>query len=333
MTMQILEAPQFKSNPKHRELSQPVEIAKLDIASEPYARCIAASQKVRWDIEKDVIRGRTFDVQQKFLPDGLSKVQELEFLTAEEKRYLSQIQGRTYANVFHMAERFVNAKVLEISHDHTLGNQTALEALVRFSDEELKHQEMFRRLERLAGAQMAPGYTFLPDPNEVAKVVLGKSTWAVLALTLHIELVTQVHYRQSIDLDPHVSPLFKDTFRYHWLEESQHAILDELEWKRADKNLSVEARDRAVDEFIELVGAVDGVLHIQAKADAEYFVRTCGRQLLEDQPHVVEQGVLKAYRWQHIISGAQQPHFIKVLSSLITENQGARIQKALASIV
>ncbi|MDX2348546.1 MAG: hypothetical protein QNK38_06860 [Nitrospirota bacterium] len=333
MIMQILEAPQFKSNPKHRELSQPVEIAKLDIASEPYARCIAASQKIRWDIEKDVIRGRTFDVQQKFLPDGLSKVQELEFLTAEEKRYLSQIQGRTYANVFHMAERFVNAKVLEISHDHTLGNQTALEALVRFSDEELKHQEMFRRLERLAGAQMAPGYTFLPDPNEVAKVVLSKSSWAVLALTLHIELVTQVHYRQSIDLDPHVSPLFKDTFRYHWLEESQHAILDELEWKRADKNLSVEARDRAVDEFIELVGAVDGVLHIQAKADAEYFVRTCGRQLLEDQPHVVEQGVLKAYRWQHIISGAQQPHFIKVLSSLITENQGAKIQEALANIL
>lgn len=333
MTTHILETPQSGFMIEHEGALGPGEIRNEEISSEPYARCIAASQRVRWDIEKDVIRGRIFDVQQKFLPDGLSKVQELEFLTAEEKRYLSQIQGRTYANVFHMAERFVNAKVLEISHDHTLGNQTALEALVRFSDEELKHQEMFRRLERLAGAQMAPGYTFLPDPNEVAKVVLSKSSWAVLALTLHIELVTQVHYRQSIDLDPHVSPLFKDTFRYHWLEESQHAILDELEWKRADKNLSVEARDRAVDEFIELVGAVDGVLHIQAKADAEYFVRTCGRQLLEDQPHVVEQGVLKAYRWQHIISGAQQPHFIKVLSSLITENQGAKIQEALANIL
>lgn len=333
MTTHILETPQSGFMIEHEGALGPGEIRNEEISSEPYARCIAASQRVRWDIEKDVIRGRIFDVQQKFLPDGLSKVQELGFLTAEEKRYLSQIQGRTYANVFHMAERFVNAKVLEISHDHTLGNQTALEALVRFSDEELKHQEMFRRLERLAGAQMAPGYTFLPDPNEVAKVVLSKSSWAVLALTLHIELVTQVHYRQSIDLDPHVSPLFKDTFRYHWLEESQHAILDELEWKRADKNLSVEARDRAVDEFIELVGAVDGVLHIQAKADAEYFVRTCGRQLLEDQPHVVEQGVLKAYRWQHIISGAQQPHFIKVLSSLITENQGAKIQEALANIL
>ena len=117
------------------------------------------------------------------------------------------------------------------------------------------------------------------------------------------------------------------------MEESQHAILDELEWKRYDKDLSKGARDCAVDEFIELVGAVDGVLHIQAKADAEYFVRTCGRQLPKDQHQVVEQGILKAYRWQHIISGAQQPHFVNVLSSLITENQGARIQEALASIV
>ena len=139
---------------------------------------------------------------------------------------------------------------------------------------------------------MAPGYTFHPDPNEGAKVVLSKGTWAVLALTLHIELVTQVHYRQSIDLDDNVSPLFKDTFRYHWLEESQHAIMDELEWERVDKKMSWEARDRAVDEFIELVGAVDGILQIQAKADAEYFARTCGRQLQGVQRQALEKGIL-----------------------------------------
>jgi len=32
------------------------------------------------------------------------------------------------------------AKVLETTRDHWLGDQTALEALIRFSDEELKHQ-------------------------------------------------------------------------------------------------------------------------------------------------------------------------------------------------
>jgi hypothetical protein len=310
-----------------------LEIGNEEIPSESYARCIETSQAVRWDIEKDVIRGRTFDINQKFLPDGLSKVQNLEFLTSEEKRYLSQIQGRTYANMFGLVERFINAKILEVSQEHWLGNQTALEALIRFCDEELKHQELFRRIERLAGEQMAPGYIFHPDPNEVAKAVLGKGTWAVLALTLHIELFTQLHYRQSIDPDNKLSPLFKDVFRYHWLEESQHAIMDELEWERLDKTMTEKARDRAVDEFIELVGAVDGLLQIQAKADAAYFFQTCGRDLPADQRQAVENGILKAYRWQYIISGAEHPHFIKVLTGFITERQGEKIQGALATIM
>jgi hypothetical protein len=332
MTVHALALPQSGSLIEDENAVTHRPISTEEISPDPYARCIAASKRVRWDIDKDVLRQRKFDFEQKFLPDGLSKVQELKFLTSEEQRYLSQVQGRTYANVFGLVERFINAKVLEVSREHWLGNQTALEALVRFSDEELKHQDLFRRIERLAGAQMAPGYTFLPDPNAVASVVLSKSTWAVLALTLHIELFTQLHYRSSIDPDQNVSPLFKDLFRYHWLEESQHAIMDELEWRRLDKTLSWEARDRAVDEFIELVGAVDGLLQVQANADGEYFARTCGRQFPEDQRQAVGKGLLKAYRWQYIISGAHHPHFMKVFTGFITEQQGARIQGVLADI-
>src|SRR5437016_6431942 len=67
--------------------------------SERYARCIQSSKKVRWDIDKDVIRGRVFDAATKFLPDGLSLAEEFTTLSANEKRFVSQIQGRTYANV------------------------------------------------------------------------------------------------------------------------------------------------------------------------------------------------------------------------------------------
>src|SRR5215831_16324823 len=148
-----------------------------------YARTVAASKRVRWSIDEDVIRNRTFDLTQKFLPDGLSKVKEFTFLSDAEQRYLSQIQGRTYANIFGLVERYINAKILELTRDHLFGDQIALEALVRFSDEELKHQELFRRVEKLAAEGMPPGYRFSPQPNEVASVVLGKSTWAVLALT------------------------------------------------------------------------------------------------------------------------------------------------------
>jgi hypothetical protein len=108
--------------------------------TERFGRCVAISKRVRWDIDKDVIRGRSFDLAHKFLPDGLSQIGQIDFLSATEKRYLSQIQGRTYANVFGLVERFINAKVLELSRDHSLGDQVALEGLVRFCDEELKHQ-------------------------------------------------------------------------------------------------------------------------------------------------------------------------------------------------
>jgi hypothetical protein len=301
-------------------------------ASDPYGRCVQMSKRVRWDIDKDVVRGRQFDTAHKFLPDGLSLADAFTTLSAGEKQFASQIQGRTYANVFGLVERFINAKVLELSHGHWFGNQAALEALVRFSDEELKHQALFRRIEAMIGEVLPAGYRFDIDPNGVAHAVLGKSTWAVLALTLDIELFTQLHYRQSMEPDRELSELFKDVFLYHWREESQHAILDELEWVRHDAQLTAEERDRAVDEFIQLVGAVDGILQAQAKADAGYFAVACGRAVDAAEAQAIEAAFLKAYRWQYIHSGAQHPHFGKVLSSLITEKQGQRIQAALATL-
>ena len=298
-----------------------------------YARAIRASKKARWDIDADVIRGRDFDFTEKFLPDGLSLVQELEFLSEAERRLLSQVQGRSYAYVFGLVERYIGAKVLELSGQHWLGDQTALEALVRFSDEELKHQELFRRLEAMMAAGMPAGYRQVADANEVARAVLSKGTWAVLALTCHIELFTQSHYQQSIAPEAGLSPLFKDVFMYHWREECQHAILDEIEWRREDAKLDAGQRDRAVDELIELVGAVDGILQAQSAADAEYFMGMCRKPFSLRQAERVRGQLLKAYRWQYLVTGVQHPHFQRVLAELTTAAQRDRIGRALAPIM
>jgi hypothetical protein len=298
-----------------------------------YAKCIEVSKRIRWDIERDVIRGRKFDYTKKFLPDGLSMVNQMDFLTGGERRLMSQIQGRTYANIFGLVERFIVAKVLEVSREHTLGDQTALEALVRFGDEELKHQELFRRLERMTAEGMPAGYTFVPDPDAVANAVLGKSTWAVLALTCHIELFTQAHYHQSIEPDAELSELWKDVFLFHWKEESQHAILDEIEWMHENAKLTPEMRDQAVTDLIDLVGAVDGILQTQAGADVDYFVRVCGRTLSQEQVAKIRSGVLAAYRWQYIVSGVRGTRFNEILGGMITEPQGRRIGEALAPMM
>ncbi|HEY2560243.1 MAG TPA: hypothetical protein VGI48_11085 [Caldimonas sp.] len=298
-----------------------------------YAKCIEVSKRVRWDIDRDVIRGRSLDTSKKFLPDGLSKVQSLTFLSAEEQRLLSQIQGRSYANIFGLVERFIGAKVLEVSHDHWLGDQTALEALVRFTDEELKHQELFRRVEILAAKDMPPGYEFSLQPNDVATAVLSKSTWAVLALTCFIELFTQAHYRKSIEPDNDLSEVWKDVFLFHWKEESQHAILDELEWRREDAKLTTEQRDRAVTDLIELVAAVHGIVQLQASADADYFLRICGRSFDASRVWSVRNLVSEAYRWQYIASGVQDERFLKILGNLITDAQMQRISAALVPMI
>lgn len=298
-----------------------------------YERCIEVSKRVRFDIERDVIRSREFDFASKFLPDGLSKAPELGFLSREEKRLLSQVQGRTYANMFGLVERFIAPKMLQVSRDHWLGDQTALEALVRFTDEELKHQELFRRIERMAGAGMPAGYSFLPQPNDVAGAVLGKSTWAVLALICHIELFVLAHYRQAIEPDAELSPLWKDVFTYHAREESQHAILDELEWKREHAKLTAAERDAGVDDLIALVGAVDGILQMQAKSDALYFLSICARGFETSQAQAIHQKILEAYRWQYIVSGVQDERFQKILGGMVTEAQMQRIGTALAPIL
>jgi len=297
-----------------------------------YAKCIEISKRVRWEIDRDVIRGRRFDFSRKFLPDGISKVHELAFLDDAERRLLSQIQGRTYANMFGLVERFISAKMLDISRDYALGDQVKLEAMLRFTDEELKHQELFRRIERLAAAGMPAGYRFLPQPNDVASVVLGKSAWAVLALVCHIELFVLAHYHASIDRDPELSELYKDVFLFHAREESQHAILDELEWRRENANLSGAERDRAVEDLIELVGAVDGLLRLQAGADAQYFLATCGRSLAGSETERLHAGLLKAYRWQYILSGTEDPRFQAILGDMITPAQSARIGAALEMV-
>lgn len=310
-----------------------MEPGNAHITANRYAKCIDASKRIRWDIDRDVIRGRQFDFRHQFLPEGLSKVSELSFLDAAERRLVSQIQGRTYANMFGLVERFIGAKILEVSRDHWLGDQVALEALVRFTDEELKHQELFRRLEQMIADGMAPGYVFAPQPNEVAGAVLGKSTWSVLGLTCCIELFTQAHYRESIEPASDLSELWKDVFLYHWREESQHAILDELEWVREDAKLSTAERDAGVADLIDLVGAVDGILQAQAAADAAYFAATCGRGLSDAETEAVRSTFLRAYRWQYIGSGVSDSRFQKILTGMVEERQMARITSALAPIL
>jgi len=298
-----------------------------------YAQIVRLSKKSEWQIDRDVLGNREFDFNRNFLPVGLSRVDMIPFLNSRDARLLSQIQGRTYAYIFGLVERFISAKMLDQGRAHALEDQNALEALVRFTNDELKHQELFRRVEMMIGEKMPLGYRQMANASDVARAVLAASTWAVLALTCHIELFVQSHYVESIVTTADLCPLFKDVFMYHWKDESQHVVLDELEWTDEHARLSPAQRDLAVDDLIALVAAVDGILQAQSAADADYFARIASRQFSDQEVADIRSVVLGAYRWQYIISGVRHPHFVKLLTSMTTPAQIARIQAALAPII
>src|SRR4029077_4363468 len=71
----------------HEEI--PMDSLQANATTERYAKCIEVSKRIRWDIDRDVIRGRKFDFTKNFLPKGLSKIEQLPFLSEKEGRMLS----------------------------------------------------------------------------------------------------------------------------------------------------------------------------------------------------------------------------------------------------
>ena len=76
----------------------------------------------------------------------------------------------------------------------------------------------------------------------------------------HLATVHTTAFHDNEELDP----LTKHIFKSHWLEESQHARIDRLETLRAFSRMTSAEKDQAIDDLIELVGAVDGLMQKQS---------------------------------------------------------------------
>jgi len=155
----------------------------------------------------------------------------------------------------------------------------------------------------------------------------------VLALTCFVEIFTQAHYLHSIREDGELSPLFRDVFYYHWIEEVQHATLDEMEWQRVHDAMKPEAIDAAVTDLIELVRMLDLILQAQASADGDYFCSCADVYLDRERSNAVKACLLKAYRLQYLVSGARIERFQRALSSKVTAEQRQRVEAAFAPLI
>ena len=192
-----------------------------------YAACLEGSIKNAWTVE-DCYQGRDFDFAKPFLPERMAGVSAISCLHDEEQRWLNQIRGNSFCHLFAVVEEYIVPMVMASAAQEVYGDETRLWSLVRFAEEEIKHQQLMGR----ACDQFAAGFGapcgLIPGRETVAEVVLGRSELTALLLTSMIEWFTQLHYvehvRGSQSLDPH----FRDLLKFHWIDESRHARLDSL---------------------------------------------------------------------------------------------------------
>ena len=110
-----------------------------------YQSALATAQKVNWRIE-DIIGGdRRLDFSKPFLPESLAWVEQLDFLTAVEKRTLNQIRGAAYLSIFGLVEEFILPFVLDHARPRLQGDDYLVRALLQVAGEEAKNIQLFKR--------------------------------------------------------------------------------------------------------------------------------------------------------------------------------------------
>lgn len=221
--------------------------------------------------------------------------------------------------------------VIDHAREEVHGDQSRLRYLLRFAEEETKHQAMLWR----AMEQFRDGFgvdcEVIDGAAEVAEVVLGKSPLAVLLLTSLIEWFTQRHYLEHVREAEDLDELFRDILKFHWIDESQHAKADSLLIDEVASTLSESQCEQAVDEVLQLGAAIDGLLAAQIEMDIAALQQAAARTFSETEKNEIRDHQRRAYRWTFLVSGLEHPNFVKPVNAL-TAAGGAKIAAAATAL-
>jgi hypothetical protein len=293
-----------------------------------YEDTLAASQRINWRVE-DLIGGdKRLDFRKPFMPESLARTEPLAFLSGDERRTLNQIRGHGYLYIFGLVEEFILPFVMDHVRERLEGNDARTRAYLAFVAEEAKHIDLFRRFRQEFRRSFPTECAVIGPPAEIARAILAHDPLAVALVILHIEWMTQRHYIDSVKDDHDLDPQFKSLLRHHWVEEAQHAKIDTLMVEELAKTSSGDDLDRAIGEYFEIGGLIDGGLKQQTLFDLESLAEATGRRLSEAQRAEFLALQHQAQRWTFLGSGMSHPNFLATLQDL---RPAAREQVAKAA--
>jgi hypothetical protein len=155
----------------------------------------------------------------------------------------------------------------------------------------------------------------------------------VLLLISAIEWLTQYHFTSAMKDTDELDPQTKEIFRFHWMEECQHARLDYIETLRIFKDSNEKARDQAIEDLIWLFLTLDRLLQEQVGHDLLNLERYLVRGLTEEERKEIRSGLLNAKRHCFIHSGINHLKFQELFLAVATPAQRARVHAALGPLL
>lgn len=284
-----------------------------------YQSTLAASERIGWKVE-DLIGGeKKLDFTKPFMPESLSQVKQLSFLTPREQLILNQIRGHEYLSMFGLVEEFILPYVVDHARPHLSGDDYRVRALLQFAGEEAKHIHLFKRFREEFEEGFGSTCDFIGPAHEVSRYVLSHSPLGVGIAILHIEWITLRHYIEGVKDNQDLDPQFKSLLKHHWLEESQHTKLDTLIVDEVVANSRPEQISQAFDEYAEIGGFIDNGLKQQSELEVESFVCATGRDLSISERQELAAALLKGMRWTYLGTGMTHPNFLASVESIKPE--------------
>jgi hypothetical protein len=281
-----------------------------------YRATLAAAERIHWRVE-DIIGGeKRLDFEKPFIPESLGRVEELAFLTPDERRTLNQIRGNAYLCIFGLVEEFILPFVLDHARPQVHSDEYRVRALLQFASEEAKHIHLFKRFREEFESGFGAACQVIGPPEAIAAEVLRHDPLAVALVTLHIEWMTQRHFTDSVKDDDEIDPLFASLLRHHWMEEAQHAKLDTLLVAALAEGRSASEIEAAVEEYLEIGGFIDAGLAQQVELDLDAFTRATGRELSDEEKAEFRRVQLQANRWTYLGSGMTHEQVLATLEGL-----------------
>src|SRR5262245_40776115 len=184
----------------------------MSISTAELSKVVDSSEKVSWKLSDVVPAGASLDFKKPFMPAAMFQAGSLSFLDAAAKLKLNQIYGNSYRHLFHFVETYIVELALRQAAAARGQDEHALRANLRFADEEVKHQQMFARVGELFAKGFGTQTDGVTGPEGVAQFILSKSPMGYLLVTLHLEIITQAHYLDSIKEAKEIDPLFQSLF-------------------------------------------------------------------------------------------------------------------------